>query len=74
MTNERYKKIQYMIRRLSYHMQVCDELRDEEVTQRQNFGQHMEDDAAICKDNENILMEAMTHIQNAITELKQIDQ
>jgi len=73
MTNQRYKKIQYMIRRLSYHMQICDEIHDEETTQRQNFGANMEDETAICKDNEKCLMEAMTHIQSAIEELKQID-
>jgi len=73
MTNQRHKKIQYMIRRLSYHMQVCDEIHDDETTQRQNFGAHMEEETAICKDNEKCLMEAMTHIQSAIEELKQID-
>jgi hypothetical protein len=62
-----------MIRRLSYHMQVCDEIHDDETTQRQNFGAHMEEETAICKDNEKCLMEAMTHIQSAIEELKQID-
>lgn len=61
------------MRRLSFHMQVCDELHDEETTQRQNFGQHMEDETAICKDNEKFLVNAMNHIQSAITELKQID-
>jgi len=73
MTKDRYEKIQYVIRRLSVHVENCDELNDEETTQRQNFGQHMEDDAAICKRNEKCLMEAMTHIQSAIDELKQID-
>jgi len=33
----------------------------------------MEDETAICKGNEKHLMEAMTHIQSAIDELKQID-
>ena len=72
MTKDRYEKIQYVIRRLSVHVENCDELNDEETTQRQNFGQHMEDDAAICKRNEKALMEAMVLIQNAIDELKQI--
>jgi len=48
-------------------------MHDEETTQRQNFGAHMEEETAICKDNEKCLMEAMTHIQSAIEELKQID-
>ncbi len=73
MTKDRYEKIQYIIRRLAVHVENCDELNDEETTQRQNFGQHMEDDAAICKRNEKALMEAMVLIQNAIDELKQID-
>jgi len=72
MTKDRYEKIQYVIRRLAVHVENCDELNDEETTQRQNFGQHMEDDAAICKRNEKALMEAMVLIQNAIDELKQI--
>ena len=71
MTNQRYEKIQYIIRRLAVHVENCDEIHDEETTQRQNFGQHMEDDAAICKDNEMALIRAMTHIQSAIDELKQ---
>lgn len=74
MTNQRYKKVQYMIRRLSYHMQICDEIHDEETTQRQNFGANMEDESELCKRNENRLFEAMTHIQSAIEELKQIDR
>lgn len=73
MTNQRYKKIQYMIRRLNYHMQICDELHDEETTQRQNFGANMEDEIFICRHNEKCMNEAMTHIQSAIEELKQID-
>jgi hypothetical protein len=73
MTKDRYEKIQYVIRRLSVHVENCDELNDEETTQRQNFGAHMEEETAICKDNEKCLMEAMTHIQSAIDELKQID-
>ena len=73
MTNQRYEKIQYVIRRLAVHVENCDELNDEETTQRQNFGQHMEDDAAICKRNEKALMEAMVLIQSAIEQLKQID-
>ena len=73
MTKDRYEKIQYVIRRLSVHVENCDELNDEETTQRQNFGAHMEEETAICKDNEKCLMEAMTHIQSAIEELKQID-
>ena len=73
MTKDRYEKIQYVIRRLAVHVENCDELNDEETTQRQNFGAHMEEETAICKDNEKCLMEAMTHIQSAIDELKQID-
>jgi hypothetical protein len=48
-------------------------MHDEETTQRQNFGANMEDETAVCKDNEMALMEAMVLIQNAIDELKQID-
>ena len=73
MTKDRYEKIQYVIRRLAVHVENCDNLHDEETTQRQNFGAHMQDEAAICKGNEKFLMEAMTHIQQAIDELKQID-
>ena len=73
MTKDRYEKIQYVIRRLAVHVENCDELHDEETTQRQNFGANMEDESGICKRNEKCLMEAMTHIQQAIEELKQID-
>ncbi len=73
MTKDRYEKIQYVIRRLAVHVENCDELNDEETTQRQNFGANMEDDTELCKRNEKCLMEAMTHIQSAIEELKQID-
>ena len=71
MTNQRYEKIQYVIRRLAVHVENCDELNDEETTQRQNFGANMEDDTELCKRNEKCLIEAMTHIQQAIEELKQ---
>ena len=71
MTNQRYEKIQYVIRRLAVHVENCDELNDEETTQRQNFGQHMENESELCKGNEKRLFEAMTHIQQAIEELKQ---
>lgn len=73
MTNERYKKIQYIIRRLSYHMQVCDELQDEEITQWQNFGHNMEDESEQCAKNESYLASAFLHIQDAIDELKEIE-
>ncbi len=73
MTKERYEKIQYVIRRLAVHVENCDELHDDETTQRQNYGAHMEDETAVCKDNEKCLMEAMAYIQGAIEELKQID-
>lgn len=62
-----------MIRRLSHHMQICDELHDEEVTQRQNFGQHMKYEELHCRANEKSLREAMTWIEVAIEKLKQID-
>lgn len=73
MTNQRYKKIQYMIRRLSYHMQICDELHDEETTQRMNFGANMEDEIRICKKNENRLMYAFSRLEEAIEALEHID-
>lgn len=73
MTNERYSKTQYMIRRLSYHMQVCYELHEDETAQRQNFRPNMDDEVEICKGNEKIFMDAMTHIESAIEELKRID-
>lgn len=73
MTNQRYKKIQYMIRRLNHHMQACDELHDEETTQRQNFGANMEDESDICADNERNMFDAMIKIGEAIGRLKQIN-
>ncbi len=73
MTNERYKTIQNIILELQADWIFCDNAHDEETTQRQNFGQHMEDDAAICKGNEMALIRAMVLIQSAIEELKQID-
>ena len=73
MTNERYRKIQYIMRRLSYHIHICDDLHDEETTQRQNFGQHMEDEARKCQCNEDFLLAASNHILDAIDKLKQID-
>ena len=72
MTKDRYEKIQYVIRRLAVHVENCDEIHDEETTQRQNFGANMEDEIFICRHNEKCINEAMTHIQQAIEELKQI--
>lgn len=73
MTNERYKRIQYIIRRLQHHMQICDELHDEETTQRQNFGANMETESFICKRNEERLIAAFTKIDAAVLHLQQID-
>ena len=73
MTNARYRKIINTIESLELESKMIDRMHDEETTQRQNFGQHMEDDAAICKRNEKALMEAMVLIQSAIEQLKQID-
>ena len=73
MTNARYRKIINTIESLELESKMIDRMHDEETTQRQNFGTHMEEETAICKDNEKCLMEAMTHIQSAIEELKQID-
>lgn len=72
MTNQRYKKIQYIIRRLNHHMQICDELHDEETTQRQNYGANMEDEIQECKLNESLMMSAQSKIQDAIHALKHI--
>ena len=54
-------------------MQVCYELHDEETAQRQNFRPNMEDEVEICKGNEKVFMDAMTHIESAIEELKRIN-
>lgn len=54
-------------------MQICDELHDEEVTQRQNFGANMEDEGDICRENEICLEVAFQKIEQAIDKLKQID-
>lgn len=74
MTNERYKTIQNIIWQLQVDWNFCDNAHDEETTQRQNFGANMEDESELCKRNEKRLFEAMTHIQSAIEELKQIDR
>ncbi len=73
MTNERYKTIQNIISQLQVDWNFCDNAYDEEATQRQNFGANMEDEIFICRHNGKCMNEAMMHIQNAITELKQID-
>ena len=73
MTNARYRKIINTIESLELESKMIDRMHDEEITQRQNFGANMEDDTELCKRNEKCLMEAMTHIQSAIEELKQID-
>lgn len=57
---------------LTAEIGYLDTLHDEETKQRQNFGAHMENETDICKRNEKRLMEAMTHIQSAIDELKKI--
>lgn len=73
MTNQRYKKIQYIIRRLQHHMQVCDEIHDEETMQRQNFGANMEAECDECSMNEEYLRCSFEYLQEAITQLQKID-